>query len=239
MVTGDNILTAKHIARQCKILTDDGIALEGPQFANMPDEEVLKILPKIQVLARSAPSDKTRLVKLLRHMHELVAVTGDGTNDGPALKVCLYLSYVLASSLKLILLSLSLSLSLSLQSRPPISVVLWVVERKLPSKPRISSSWTTTFSRSSVRSCGVVRSLIIFASFCSSSSRSMLYVSISLSLSLSLSLSHSLARQPVPECMSLTHKHVAPLFCRALWRLLSFAPRCISALHCMRSNFCG
>jgi hypothetical protein len=87
MVTGDNILTAKHIARQCRILTDDGVALEGPQFASMSDEEVLKILPRIQVLARSAPSDKTRLVKLLRRTHELVAVTGDGTNDGPALKV--------------------------------------------------------------------------------------------------------------------------------------------------------
>jgi len=49
MVTGDNIHTAKHIARECGILTDEGIALEGPVFRRMPEEELLPLLPKLQV----------------------------------------------------------------------------------------------------------------------------------------------------------------------------------------------
>lgn len=49
MVTGDNIHTAKHIARECGILTDGGIALEGPQFRRMPEEEVVELLPRLQV----------------------------------------------------------------------------------------------------------------------------------------------------------------------------------------------
>ncbi|KAH0912807.1 hypothetical protein HID58_036128 [Brassica napus] len=68
MVTGDNINTAKAIARECGILTDDGVAIEGP------------------VMARSSPMDKHTLVKQLRTtFDEVVAVTGDGTNDAPAL----------------------------------------------------------------------------------------------------------------------------------------------------------
>lgn len=49
MVTGDNIHTARHIARDCGILTEDGIALEGPNFRNMPAHELLPLLPKLQV----------------------------------------------------------------------------------------------------------------------------------------------------------------------------------------------
>ncbi|GAB4816684.1 hypothetical protein N2152v2_003730 [Parachlorella kessleri] len=86
MVTGDNIHTAKHIARECGILTDEGIALEGPVFRRMPEEELLPLLPKLQVLARSSPQDKHTLVCLLKKQGEVVAVTGDGTNDAPALK---------------------------------------------------------------------------------------------------------------------------------------------------------
>mmetsp|Transcript_26787 Transcript_26787/g.75269 ORF Transcript_26787/g.75269 Transcript_26787/m.75269 type:complete len:81 (-) Transcript_26787:1984-2226(-) len=52
----------------------------------MLDEEVLPLLPKLEVLARSSPEDKFRLVSLLRQQQEVVAVTGDGTNDAPALK---------------------------------------------------------------------------------------------------------------------------------------------------------
>ncbi|VFR00023.1 unnamed protein product [Cuscuta campestris] len=86
MVTGDNINTAKAIARECGILTDDGIAIEGPVFREMSPEEMHKIIPKIQVMARSSPLDKHTLVKQLRTtFQEVVAVTGDGTNDAPAL----------------------------------------------------------------------------------------------------------------------------------------------------------
>eukprot|EP00879_Flechtneria_rotunda_P002036 GHRR01002214.1.p1 GENE.GHRR01002214.1~~GHRR01002214.1.p1 ORF type:complete len:850 (+),score=231.92 GHRR01002214.1:2125-4674(+) len=86
MVTGDNIHTAKHIAKECGILTDGGVALEGPTFRSMPVKELLPLLPKLQVLARSSPEDKLTLVSLLKHHGEVVAVTGDGTNDAPALK---------------------------------------------------------------------------------------------------------------------------------------------------------
>lgn len=86
MVTGDNINTAKAIARECGILTDDGIAIEGPVFRELSQEEMLKVIPKIQVMARSSPIDKHTLVKQLRTtFNEVVAVTGDGTNDAPAL----------------------------------------------------------------------------------------------------------------------------------------------------------
>jgi Ca2+-transporting ATPase len=86
MVTGDNILTAQHIARECGILDSNGVAIEGPNFRKLTDEELDEILPKLQVLARSSPDDKFRLVKRLRDLGEVVAVTGDGTNDGLALK---------------------------------------------------------------------------------------------------------------------------------------------------------
>lgn len=86
MVTGDNTYTAQHIARECGILTDQGIALEGPDFRNRSDEELMEVLPSVQVLARSSPADKFKLVHLLKEMGEVVAVTGDGTNDAPALK---------------------------------------------------------------------------------------------------------------------------------------------------------
>ncbi|KAK4782082.1 hypothetical protein SAY86_016184 [Trapa natans] len=86
MVTGDNINTAKAIARECGILTDDGIAIEGPEFREKKDEELLELVPKIQVMARSSPMDKHKLVKYLKTtLQDVVAVTGDGTNDAPAL----------------------------------------------------------------------------------------------------------------------------------------------------------
>ncbi|CAN1343038.1 Calcium-transporting ATPase 2, plasma membrane-type [Linum perenne] len=86
MVTGDNINTAKAIARECGILTDDGIAIEGPVFREKSQAELLELVPKIQVMARSSPLDKHTLVKQLRTtFNDVVAVTGDGTNDAPAL----------------------------------------------------------------------------------------------------------------------------------------------------------
>ncbi|KAL5994688.1 putative calcium-transporting ATPase 9, plasma membrane-type [Asimina triloba] len=86
MVTGDNIHTAKAIAKECGILTDDGLAIEGPDFRSKSPQEMKELIPKIQVMARSLPLDKHTLVTNLRTMFaEVVAVTGDGTNDAPAL----------------------------------------------------------------------------------------------------------------------------------------------------------
>ncbi|KAJ3097117.1 Calcium-transporting ATPase 10, plasma membrane-type [Phlyctochytrium planicorne] len=86
MVTGDNILTACKISRECNILFGDLIALEGPVFRAMSKEEKIAVVPKLAVLARSSPADKHTLVSLLKELGEVVAVTGDGTNDAPALK---------------------------------------------------------------------------------------------------------------------------------------------------------
>lgn len=86
MVTGDNMLTAKSIARQCGIYSYGSIAMDGPTFRKLSTAERLQVLPRLSVLARSSPEDKRLLVNALRETGEIVAVTGDGTNDGPALK---------------------------------------------------------------------------------------------------------------------------------------------------------
>ncbi|KAG6966610.1 hypothetical protein JG688_00006704 [Phytophthora aleatoria] len=70
----------------CGIMTEDGVALEGPVFRAMSVEDVSKLIPRLQVLARSSPDDKFRLVNLLKDRSEVVGVTGDGTNDAPALR---------------------------------------------------------------------------------------------------------------------------------------------------------
>jgi len=125
MVTGDNLITAKAIAKKCGILTKRGIAIEGPEFRKMTPLELDSILPRLQIIARSSPEDKFLLVSRLngyalpsseaewklKHQNDdyetkkdlllpgykyewkerrsdadVVAVTGDGTNDAPALK---------------------------------------------------------------------------------------------------------------------------------------------------------
>ncbi|KAJ6513357.1 Ca-transporting ATPase [Mycena sanguinolenta] len=86
MCTGDNVLTARSIATQCGIFTPGGVIMEGPVFRELSVEEKIEIVPRLQVLARSSPNDKEVLVNTLKHIGEIVGVTGDGTNDGPALK---------------------------------------------------------------------------------------------------------------------------------------------------------
>ncbi|KAF7819054.1 putative calcium-transporting ATPase 11, plasma membrane-type [Senna tora] len=86
MVTGDNINTARAIAKECGIFTERGVAIEGPEFRNLSPEQMKDIVPRIQVMARSLPLDKHTLVTHLKKTFgEVVAVTGDGTNDAPAL----------------------------------------------------------------------------------------------------------------------------------------------------------
>lgn len=86
IVTGDNMLTARSIGEQIGLVTEDDLVLEGERFREMSDDEVKACLPRLRVLARSVPSDKHRLVTLLKAEGEVVAVTGDGTNDAPAMK---------------------------------------------------------------------------------------------------------------------------------------------------------
>lgn len=86
MVTGDNMVTARAIAVSCGIYSEGGIVMEGPAFRKLSKSQMDKIIPRLQVLARSSPEDKRILVKRLKELGETVAVTGDGTNDAPALK---------------------------------------------------------------------------------------------------------------------------------------------------------
>jgi Ca2+-transporting ATPase len=86
MCTGDNVLTARSIATQCGIFTPGGIIMEGPVFRKLEQSERVEIVQRLQVLARSSPEDKKVLVETLKSLGEIVGVTGDGTNDGPALK---------------------------------------------------------------------------------------------------------------------------------------------------------
>ena len=86
MVTGDNVETAKAIAEDCGILVPGGLVMEGPKFRRLTRSQMNQIIPKLCVLARSSPEDKRVLVRRLKDMGETVAVTGDGTNDAPALK---------------------------------------------------------------------------------------------------------------------------------------------------------
>ena len=86
MLTGDNIRTARAIANELHMLDDDHIAVEASDIEKMSDEELKTALKKIQVIARSTPMVKMRVVKLLKEEKNVVAVTGDGINDAPAIK---------------------------------------------------------------------------------------------------------------------------------------------------------
>ena len=88
IVTGDTGATAREIGRQVGLWTDEDTAdaiITGPDFAALTDDEAAKRAAKIKIMARARPDDKARLVRLLQKQGEVVAVTGDGTNDAPAL----------------------------------------------------------------------------------------------------------------------------------------------------------
>lgn len=86
MLTGDNIRTARAIANELHMLDDEHIAVEASDIEKMTDDELKVALKKIQVIARSTPLVKMRVVKLLKEEKNVVAVTGDGINDAPAIK---------------------------------------------------------------------------------------------------------------------------------------------------------
>ncbi|KAL2548554.1 Calcium-transporting ATPase [Forsythia ovata] len=91
MTTGDNVFTTTAIATECRILKlneemDDGSVVEGVTFRNYTEEERMEKVDKICVMARSSPLDKLLMVQCLKKKGHVVAVTGDGTNDAPALK---------------------------------------------------------------------------------------------------------------------------------------------------------
>ena len=88
IVTGDTSATAKEIARQIGIWkdnTDDKDIITGADFAALADDEARKRAERLKVMCRARPADKQRLVNLLQDSGQIVAVTGDGTNDAPAL----------------------------------------------------------------------------------------------------------------------------------------------------------
>lgn len=89
MLTGDSKDTAAAIARECGILVNEveGSVITSEDLQKMSDEQVKKILPRLAVLARALPQDKTRLVKLSQELELVVGMTGDGINDAPSLKL--------------------------------------------------------------------------------------------------------------------------------------------------------
>lgn len=86
ILTGDNIVTVTAIANELHLLENGNYAIEAGEIADMNDSELLRRLPSISVIARSTPATKMRIVNLLKTQGNIVAVTGDGINDAPALK---------------------------------------------------------------------------------------------------------------------------------------------------------
>lgn len=86
MITGDHIITATSIAKEIGIFEDGDICLEGKELETMSDSALDEILPKVSVYARVAPEHKIRIVEAWQKRNEIVAMTGDGVNDAPALK---------------------------------------------------------------------------------------------------------------------------------------------------------
>ncbi len=87
MVTGDKKETAIAIARDAKLMdSDDDLALTSEDLAALSDEELKAILPRLHVVARALPTDKSRLVRVSQEQNLVVGMTGDGVNDAPALK---------------------------------------------------------------------------------------------------------------------------------------------------------
>jgi calcium-translocating P-type ATPase len=87
MVTGDSPDTAKAIAQKAGLLRGGGQILTSADLAQMTDRQVQEVLPRLRVVARALPTDKSRLVRLAQNAGYVVGMTGDGINDAPALKL--------------------------------------------------------------------------------------------------------------------------------------------------------
>lgn len=87
MVTGDRKETAAAIAKEAGLLTNnDDVALTSAELAEKTDDELKEILPRLRVVSRALPTDKSRLVRVAQELNLVVGMTGDGVNDSPALK---------------------------------------------------------------------------------------------------------------------------------------------------------
>lgn len=86
MITGDHIVTASAIAKELGIMQNDDLAITGYELSKMSDEELYQKITQISVYARVSPEDKIRVVKAWQKQNAIVAMTGDGVNDAPALK---------------------------------------------------------------------------------------------------------------------------------------------------------
>lgn len=86
MITGDHRTTAAHIGKTLGLPTDDGHIVEGRELTSYTDAEVAERIGKVSIYARMVPSEKVRIVAALQNRGDVVAMTGDGVNDAPALK---------------------------------------------------------------------------------------------------------------------------------------------------------
>lgn len=87
MITGDRLETAVAIAKDAGLVdSDDDVALTSTDLNKMTDDEIKEIIPRIRVIARALPTDKSRMVRLCQELNLVVGMTGDGVNDSPALK---------------------------------------------------------------------------------------------------------------------------------------------------------
>ena len=86
MITGDAKETARAIAKKTHLLEDGGLILTSEELAKMSDDEVRHALPRLRVVARALPRDKSRLVRIAQGMGLVAGMTGDGVNDAPALR---------------------------------------------------------------------------------------------------------------------------------------------------------
>ena len=86
MITGDHVITAKAIAKQLGILTSQSKVLDGPTLSNMSVDELEDVVDDVAVFARVSPEHKLKIVKALQNRGHIVAMTGDGVNDAPAIK---------------------------------------------------------------------------------------------------------------------------------------------------------